>query len=518
MSQALPQPTDLLQHLWSMCDGTASDAELAQLEQWAASDVAIRRMYLQFVAMHVELQWTTRGDQAADAAIAQLPFLIGLKDSAFQPTPLTTLLSRWRRKCASPVAVTAALACLLYGVFVCLAWNLRPEQPLIDSVMTVQSAKSTRQLPPATPEAIVRHAPGKIHVGTSPQNIQFAGGVQAKLDSHTEFDLVNEKLGYLHRGHLDITLPQGGGAFSVITPTATIVDRGTEFGTTVDEAGGTSVEVRRGKVEVTPRNDGILISGNQQAFGKLTLVAGESVRVLSRRENLGKRGIGIRSGPAASAKSFGQSGKASPHDPARRIVAYEAPLKTSYIQGVPIPLGLDFIVIEPIVVYRLGAFDYLGDGFHDATKIMVELWSRDDAGTPYEPRDDGPGKLLAITVFTHNSPGELVGGNRLNALDQPVELTPGSYTIVARGFNREDPNGNLAGDSAETSPWTTNAGDDQLQFVGLARHGEISDSFPKFCDRGPANRYAAGTFEFGSSPATTGPTGTQRKKEQNTSP
>jgi hypothetical protein len=154
-------------------------------------------------------------------------------------------------------------------------------------------------------------------------------------------------------------------------------------------------------------------------------------------------------------------------------------------------LGMDFVVARPITITSLGAFD---DGSNGMSRtITVQLWSRDDRGTPNQFADDRGGTNLAALTFTTASPGTLVGGSRFKALASPLTLQPGSYSIVAFGYGSAERNGN----SGDAAAFGTLASTDALSFVGSSRFSPGgSTAFPTSIDLGPANRYGAGTFAF----------------------
>jgi hypothetical protein len=123
----------------------------------------------------------------------------------------------------------------------------------------------------------------------------------------------------------------------------------------------------------------------------------------------------------------------------------------------------------------------------------VRLYARNNAGTPGVPNDDTGGALLETLNFTAADSGTLVGGSRFKPLTTPRTLQPGSYTIVSSGANATDRNGNVGTGNAKV--WVTDGGG-SINFVGGSRYGTAAASWPPTVDGGPADRYAAGTFEF----------------------
>jgi hypothetical protein len=150
---------------------------------------------------------------------------------------------------------------------------------------------------------------------------------------------------------------------------------------------------------------------------------------------------------------------------------------------------MDFDVTSDLVVSSLGVFDSNGDGIKGATTLTAQLYARNgNAGT-----------LLASLTFNAANPGILVDGSRLKLLPNSLLLTPGSYTIASYGYDANNPNGNIGTGNAKS--WYTDGGG-LITFTGTSRYGTVGPgTFPSTPDGGPADRYAAGTFEFRPAPA-----------------
>lgn len=172
------------------------------------------------------------------------------------------------------------------------------------------------------------------------------------------------------------------------------------------------------------------------------------------------------------------------------FVAFQVEAGQAGNQSAGASLGLDFNVTGDITVNRLGCFDDSGDGL--VNSITVELWSRNDGGTPEDRADDFEGNILASLVFDSASPGTLEGGHLFKDLTAPLELSPGAYTIVAYGFSDDDQNYNT-NFAPGVAPLSTETGD-SIEYIGR-RYGQ-SGSYPTNVDGGLNARYAAGTFSF----------------------
>jgi hypothetical protein len=176
-----------------------------------------------------------------------------------------------------------------------------------------------------------------------------------------------------------------------------------------------------------------------------------------------------------------------------RTVAYEVSAPQPGVQDFSGSVGMDFVVNQPIFVYALGAFDADQNTF--ARPITVDLFARNDGGTPLDPNDDTGGAILASRVF-NGADGTAVGGSRFVSLASPLRLEPGAYTINASGYGLGEllANSGIAGIAKRT-----NDEGGVLSFVGGGRFcfvGGPCTTFPSIADGGPADRYAAGTFTY----------------------
>lgn len=176
--------------------------------------------------------------------------------------------------------------------------------------------------------------------------------------------------------------------------------------------------------------------------------------------------------------------------PAQSYIAYDVPWGTLGNQGIPgLGVGNDFAVVQPITISQLGVFVSGTNGIQDGTVLTVQL---------YERSGRHEGTLLETMTFDAGSPGKQIGGSVFKSLALPVTLLPGNYTIAAYGFDTNNPEGNAGRPPYDQGPppWTTHDGGGLIRFDGLSRFGADVGNFPGHFDKGPPNRYAAGTFVF----------------------
>ena len=110
--------------------------------------------------------------------------------------------------------------------------------------------------------------------------LNFDGGARVRVEGPAEFEAKSAGRIELARGRLSAHVPRRARGFTVSTPTAEIIDLGTEFGVEVESSGLTNVEVHRGTVEVS----GVVQQpGGSSPISVMRLHAGEATRIDAQR-------------------------------------------------------------------------------------------------------------------------------------------------------------------------------------------------------------------------------------------
>jgi hypothetical protein len=176
-----------------------------------------------------------------------------------------------------------------------------------------------------------------------------------------------------------------------------------------------------------------------------------------------------------------------------RMIAYSVPTNAAGNQDYGGSAGMDFDVVKPALLTRLGVFDDLSDGLKRT--IIARLWNRAGPAGPIE---------IATLVFTPEDPGELIGGSRFKALSAAMRLEAGFQgTIAAEGYGAEERMLNSFGGFVGA----LDDGNVLLAFVGRGRYGNAGEFPAAEQGEGTPAAYAAGMFEFETgTPGRPGPT------------
>jgi len=94
-----------------------------------------------------------------------------------------------------------------------------------------------------------------IRVTSGKLSLRYTNGIEVVLHPSSAYQLISEMNARILLGRLTATVSEAGIGFSVITPRATVIDLGTEFGIEVNHNGATDVVVFKGEVDVDYHDD-----------------------------------------------------------------------------------------------------------------------------------------------------------------------------------------------------------------------------------------------------------------------
>ena len=530
MTPASPKhdPWDLASR-W--CNGEVSTPDAALLSSTLRADSKFRTWFVGYMSLHAELLWRyhaqreiaglslSKPDAAAPArgksrptitlddlpalekddlldqpvqsntgpSFASQPLrlpakepLIAGRDRSARAASVLDLFRGVAKKGTTPRLVAILGACLI--VFLGQHFLRKAFRSVAEPAFAYLTAEHECRWDQTNAEISAGAGNGPVHLRSGVAKFEFADGARILVEGPSRFQVQSAGKIYLNQGKLLAQVPSGAVGFTVETPNAKIVDRGTEFVVEAADGGQTKVAVTKGAVDL------IAASG-----ATLRVTAGNAMAVSGRGT----------AKPTAESTPF----KAPWVDRAERlpeslprtaeeVTAFQvtpdglAGNQESFRGG----LGLDFDVRRPIRVTSLGVFDHLGDGVDSQTDLTVQLWSRENHGTLGNPADDTGTRVLTKMVFSAGDEGTLMFGHRFKPLAQTIDLAPGSYSIVAYGCSENNPFVNLTLPKAPVSRVDTSDG--SIGVVGSRFQDRISpDKFPSLPARNPVS-FAAGSFRY----------------------
>jgi hypothetical protein len=255
------RPEEFWALIGRLCDGNVELDERNHLDACLKQSETARRMFVTYLEVHAELQWRHRG---RDASAPVAP------DTELAPpaanSPVLQRMTRGLRSTATlSLWMTLLVAVAVYGTFGLVVWQMSRDQvasldDALNSAVVLRpgAAQAVATLTKAT-ECQWGPSTESIHEGTAlhPQRLSLTSGVAqltfgdgacVSIEGPCEFDLIAAGRGFLHSGKLLAFVSPPAVGFAINTPTAEIVDLGTEFAVEVDDQENSEVHVFTGVV------------------------------------------------------------------------------------------------------------------------------------------------------------------------------------------------------------------------------------------------------------------------------
>ena len=152
--------------------------------------------------------------------------------------------------------------------------------PATVAEVTRQSECVWEQSTPALPVGTHLCSGQKLLLRKGLVELTFSDGATVLLEGPATFDINTGARGFLRAGKLVAKVPKGAEGFVIATPSATIIDLGTEFALAVAPTGATEAFVFQGKVNVSVES---AIEDRKKIHQGLT--AGQAVRIAAAKNN-----------------------------------------------------------------------------------------------------------------------------------------------------------------------------------------------------------------------------------------
>lgn len=261
-------PDQILELADAQCSDIITESELETLERLLLQYPEYRKEYLNYVFLHVGLTsvTTTRQMQVSDLEITP-------KSEDPVEYPATPLQSSKQSSYPWPIVSPLCLAVCLCALGLFLYFSIEQQEdvvPLIaqnnfqyyfdDNASPPEEVAMLSQAVQATWKLLGKHSaltkhfqPGTVSLTSGNVVFAFSGGADISLASPALFGMERKNHGTLFSGTLSAHITDSKSPFTLETPSVEVVDQGTEYEVTVNEAAETFVHVLDGQVEVKPR-------------------------------------------------------------------------------------------------------------------------------------------------------------------------------------------------------------------------------------------------------------------------
>jgi hypothetical protein len=258
-------PEDLKDRIDDYLAGLLDERGMRELEERLRADTAARYYFVSYCRLHTDLHLEVRAGQVGRRALRALS-AVNDEDAApaQPPAPAGTPRPRARWFLALPLKLlTAAAALLLLGVGTIAGLMSRSGKPQTEVAWLV-NAQNCQWAEKTEPAGAMR-AGTVLRVERGLAEIQFRSGARVVLEGPADLELLAANGARLLRGKLSARVPEPAIGFEILSPQGKVVDLGTEFGVSVDEAGATDVRVFAGKVKASAGGDPVSLGANQSA-------------------------------------------------------------------------------------------------------------------------------------------------------------------------------------------------------------------------------------------------------------
>lgn len=287
---------DLFGLLHALRDAELSCDQSRQLRDLIMSDDEALALYCDHAFLMSRLRWAHDGDGATIVNSGQpLELCRPAGTSPMASLPTAHLLSKsqvassWSGRMSRMIGLAVPL--LLIGYFVAmaglLAWDHvhrvhRHRQVAEQPAQSLAAAQLVHAADAAWQQTPLAGGDGKkqsLQVRSGLAELKFAQGAKVLVQGPAEFEALSPNRGFLHRGRLIAIVPPTAIGFTVATPSAEIVDLGTEFGVEVDDDQNSEVHVFTGVVVARPPKGSSLAAKDQA----VRITAGGALRVDGRQ-------------------------------------------------------------------------------------------------------------------------------------------------------------------------------------------------------------------------------------------
>lgn len=263
---------ELLELAEAAIEGRLTESEKGHLEHWVVSNRIAARIYTEYVSLHASLRITN--GTPVPLPLSQLSGrFLAAGTSASESHPSTShrsttihVPSLWSRLASIQVGFMALAVSI--GLALGFGFAIR-QQP--SPIATLAETKGCKWGPGTLPTIVdSRLAAGRLRLAEGLARVVFDNGVEVRLESPADFELVTPMKCVMRAGKIVAHVPPNAKGFVVETPSSIVTDFGTEFGVSVGSDESAVVQVFQGRVDTLHRHTGkteIMTQGAVFLFG-----------------------------------------------------------------------------------------------------------------------------------------------------------------------------------------------------------------------------------------------------------
>lgn len=238
---------ELNELLTAFIDDELSAEQRQCLAELVQRDPVARAQYLEHCRMHAALAWE-------HGVLGGINFPVEEQSEPENVVPISFLARVGR-----PLAIAAGIALVVGLIWQSAMPSVRRNAwlagPTVGSVERSAGGELTVKDIAVNLAAGDALRTGDYELNGGLVNLRLTNGVDVVVEAPARFRVESPERLILHAGRLSANVPPAGKGFTVQTPSADVIDHGTEFGVEVTEGLGSEIHVFQGEVEVKSRSE-----------------------------------------------------------------------------------------------------------------------------------------------------------------------------------------------------------------------------------------------------------------------
>ncbi len=262
---------DLQLLIYDALNGTISAERLASLEEILRNDPESRRYYIEYLSAHAGLRNIFSVDQASDASVPDDGFDKGLwhdlaeyeksapaiqiEKPAEKPVVLKLTKPEKTKYKVSKLSIYSVVISAAAILLVVLMVIVKPVRPTVAALTDSMNAEWMNVKDNPAPGDLFRQG-DELALTRGIAEITFDDGAVAIVEAPVVFKIESPKSMFVTAGKMTAIVSEYATGFTVNTPSASIVDLGTEFGVSVEGDGLCSLHMFKGKANLISEANG----------------------------------------------------------------------------------------------------------------------------------------------------------------------------------------------------------------------------------------------------------------------
>lgn len=287
------QKRELLKLLDELVEGTPTETQQQRLGE-LLQDPEAKQLYLEYFQLHADLSLSARALASPPDLPATTPAITEEDNS-----PRSARRKWWGM---GWLVTAVALAAVILTLWTAGSRDFTPETPALALIIEAQNpAWSSESVEMMRQRRLLK---GRFELQRGRVELLMNCGARIEIHGPAIFDLIDAKAMRVLGGGITVNAPDSAVGFRVLTPTADVVDLGTEFHVAVEERGTTEVHVSQGVVVARSTGSEAVVPILRGEAGRIDVDQGEIVSLRFDATRFGRRSMNEQDDKPDTAKAY----------------------------------------------------------------------------------------------------------------------------------------------------------------------------------------------------------------------